>query len=182
MEELSTIPYNVITALSYLEELHLFGTFINWAKESQIEDERAATLAEVASLRRLRTLKITISDIDCVAQDVFHQQWSTLNKFKISVGPNSSSEISLPCAKQVHISGSGRCSDGVKAMLTHAEGVFLNGSDIKCFSHLVENSKSLRMIHIQACHEMESVINWRDVGDGALKNIEELRLYKRYQR
>lgn len=177
MKELSTMPDNLISAAPNLEELILYGTSINWAGVGE-QDVRETRLAEVATLGHLRTLEITIPDPECVAEDVFHQQLSTLDRFKISIGPNNSTEISLPCAKQVHIHASGSCSDGVKAILAHAEGVFLNGTETTHFSQIVGNSKNLRIVRIEACLEMESFINWRDVGDGALQNIEELRLYE----
>ncbi|KAJ8622231.1 hypothetical protein MRB53_030760 [Persea americana] len=176
MKEFSTMPDNLISAAPNLEELILYGTSINWAGVGE-QDVRKTRLAEVATLEHLHTLEITIPDPECVAED-FHRQLPTLDRFKISIGPNNFTEISLPCAKQVHIHASGSCSDGVKAILAHAEGVFLNGTETKHFSQIVGNSKNLRIVRIEACHEMESFINWRDVGDGSLQNIEELRLYE----
>lgn len=177
MNELSTLPDNLISAAPNLEELILYGTSINWAGVGE-QDVRETRLAEVATLEHLHTLEITIPDPECVAEAVFHRQLSTSDRFKISIGPNNSTEISLPCAKQVHIHASGSCSDGVKAILADAEGVFLDGTETTHFSQIVGNSKNLRIVRIEACLEMESFINWRDVGDGALQNIEELRLYE----
>ncbi|KAJ6827630.1 putative LRR receptor-like serine/threonine-protein kinaseisoform X1 [Iris pallida] len=85
-----TIPRNLISRLSRLEQLYLTGAFSNW----QVDDEGsssggAATFAELASLSRLTTLHVGIENPDVFLQqqdDLDFVPWPALTDFKIVVG------------------------------------------------------------------------------------------------
>ncbi|XXG69407.1 hypothetical protein AAC387_Pa06g2286 [Persea americana] len=62
-----TIPSNVMSGLSSLEDLRMHRTNVNWAqKGSEFAVEIDVILGEVRKLKRLTILKITIEDFHCV--------------------------------------------------------------------------------------------------------------------
>ncbi|KAJ6813950.1 putative disease resistance protein isoform X2 [Iris pallida] len=85
-----TIPRNLISRLSRLEQLYLTEVFTNW----QVDDSTAAgcgaaTFAELASLSCLTTLHVDIENPDVFLQLNF-VPWPALADFKIAVGVEAS--------------------------------------------------------------------------------------------
>ncbi|KAM5582531.1 hypothetical protein ABKV19_002782 [Rosa sericea] len=74
---LETIPPKVISKLHNLEELYLQSGFWEWG--SRVERKRWETNAgfdEIASLSKLRVLKVCILDAECIPKDVeFNPNW-----------------------------------------------------------------------------------------------------------
>ncbi|RWR88335.1 disease resistance-like protein isoform X1 [Cinnamomum micranthum f. kanehirae] len=172
-----TIPSNVMSGLASLEDLRMHGTNVNWAKGSELAVENDVTLGEVEKLKRLTILKITIQDFDCVENDVFLQQLPKLEKFKVVIGPSGVNPLNiLDCMKKVHIYGGNKYSCEVEVMVTHTEGLELFDADVKDVSQLVGVANGLRMLTIDWCRKMECILDWSDVGENALQNIEKLHL------
>ncbi|XXG69443.1 hypothetical protein AAC387_Pa06g2312 [Persea americana] len=171
-----TIPSNVMSGLSSLEDLRMHGTNVNWAKGSEIAVENNATLGEVAKLKRLTILKVIIEDFDCIEDIVFFQQLLKLKKFKVFIGPSQVLGHKMDCMKQVHIHGGSNYPRGVKAMVTHTEGLELFEADVKDVSQLVGVTNDLRMLNFSWCMKMECILDWSDAGENALQNIEKLHL------
>ncbi|RWR88324.1 putative disease resistance protein [Cinnamomum micranthum f. kanehirae] len=165
-----TTPANIISKLSSLEDLRIQKTKIDWAKGSEPTVETNATLGEVWKLKRLTTLKIFIEDFDCIEEDVFLQQWSRLEKFKILLGP-STQLTNLDCMKQLHIYRANNYPHGVEVIAAHTESLTLECANVKHISHLVGDAKILIKLYIKDCEEIECIINWSDVGENALHNI-----------
>ncbi|KAJ8628035.1 hypothetical protein MRB53_021342 [Persea americana] len=170
------IPSSGISGLSSLEDLRLQKTKVNWAKGSELAVENDATLGEVAKLKQLTILKITIEDFDCIEEDLFLQQWSKLKKFKVVIGPSLDEPNYMDCMKHVHICGGNNYPHGVKVMVTHTEGLGLINADVKDVFQLVGVANGLRMLNIDRCKKMERILDWSDVGEDALQNIEKLEL------
>ncbi|RWR88341.1 disease resistance-like protein isoform X1 [Cinnamomum micranthum f. kanehirae] len=174
---LRTIPSNVMSGLSSLEDLRLQKKKVNWVKGSELAVENGATLGEVAKLKRLTILKITIQDYDCMEEDVFLQQWSKLKKFRVFIGPSQvMGRNKMDCMKQVHIHRGNNYPRGVMVMVTLTEGLKLTRAGVKDVSQLVGDANGLRMLDIGGCEEMKCILDWSDVGENALQNIEKLRL------
>ncbi|KAJ8628034.1 hypothetical protein MRB53_021341 [Persea americana] len=178
-----TIPSDVISGLSSLEDLRMLWAEVNWAKGSELAVENVVALGEVGKLKRLTILKITIQDFDCVEDDVFLQQLPKLEKFKVVIGPSNSLRIATDgkefkdyCMKQVHICRSNNYSRGVKVMVAHTEGLKLFDAYVKDVSQLVGDANGLRMLTLRRCPKMECILDWNDVGKFALQNIEKLEL------
>ncbi|KAF6151940.1 hypothetical protein GIB67_010514, partial [Kingdonia uniflora] len=80
---LETIPPNVISGLSRLEELNMFLSFSNWEIEGT-EVRRNASVAELVPLTNLSVIHLEVEDVSLVYKDsLFH--WKKLMKFIISV-------------------------------------------------------------------------------------------------
>ncbi|KAJ8628030.1 hypothetical protein MRB53_021337 [Persea americana] len=176
---LRTIPSNVMSGLSSLEDLRMLGTFVNWAEGSEFAVENDVTLGEVGKLKRLTILKIAIKDYDCVEDDLFLQQLPKLKQFRVSIGPPNDYPNMIPntnCMKQMRISGGNNYPRGVKVMVTHTESLQLWKADVKDVSQLVGDANGLRILEFDLCEKMECILDWSDVGENALQNIEELRL------
>ncbi|KAJ8628027.1 hypothetical protein MRB53_021334 [Persea americana] len=178
-----TIPSNVMSGLSSLEDLCMQKTKVNWAKGSELAVENDVKLGVLGKLKWLTILKITIEDFDCVEcveEGVFLQQWSKLKKFKVSIGTSSDNfnddDFNMNCMKQVRIRGGNNYPRGVKVMVTSTEGLELFEADVEDVSQLVGVSNGLRMLNIGWCTEMECMLDWSDAGENALQNIEKLRL------
>ncbi|XP_058071158.1 probable disease resistance protein At4g27220 [Magnolia sinica] len=176
LHQLKTIPQNTICRLSALEELHLFSTCGNLAKKEVPEEEDAceAILGEVATLRHLTTLVITLQSIDCLAYDVFHCRWASLRKFHFHIGTSYMETLVFPSSdKEVTINGCDHFPHGIKAMLKHVKHLHLwHCKGLKCISQLVEDSNSLVELDIHDCSEMDLVIGRREVQDvGALQSL-----------
>ncbi|KAJ8628020.1 hypothetical protein MRB53_021327 [Persea americana] len=143
-----TMPANIISKLSSLEDLRIQKTKIDWAKGSEPTVETNATLGEVWKLKRLTTLKIFIEDFDCIEEDVFLQQWSRLEKFKILLGP-SAQLTNLDCMKQLHIYRANNYPHGVEVIATHTQSLTLECANVKHISHLVGDAKNLIKLYIK---------------------------------
>ncbi|RWR88328.1 disease resistance-like protein isoform X1 [Cinnamomum micranthum f. kanehirae] len=165
---LTEVPF-----LGQLKELQFLDI-----KSSGIRTENDLTLSEVGKLKRLTILKITIKEFDCVENDVFLQQLPKLKKFEVVIGPHLSDPLNLlDCMKNVHINGGNNYSRGVKVMVAHTEGLELCDADVRDVSQLVGDANGLRGLSIYQCEKMEYILDWSDVGENALQNIEELHLY-----
>ncbi|XXG69461.1 hypothetical protein AAC387_Pa06g2321 [Persea americana] len=169
-----TIPSNVMCGLTSLEDLRMHRTSVNWAEGSEFAVENDVTLGELGKLKRLTILKITIKEFDCVAEDVFLQQFSKLKKFRVLIGPSNEHLNTFDCMKQVQINGGNSYPCGVKVMVTHTEGLELTSAEVKDVSQLVGDANGLRMLTIRRCKKMECILDWNDVGKNALQNIENL--------
>ncbi|XXG69445.1 hypothetical protein AAC387_Pa06g2312 [Persea americana] len=171
---LRTIPSNVMSGLSSLEDLRMLGTDVNWAKGSEFAVENDVTLGDLGKLKRLTILKISIKDFDCVEEDVFLQQLPKLKRFKVLIGPCNN--LNMNCMKQVHINGGNNYPRGVKVMVAHTEGLDLARADVRDVSQLVGVANGLRMLNIDWCKKMECILDWSEAGENALQNIEKLHL------
>ncbi|KAJ6819831.1 putative LRR receptor-like serine/threonine-protein kinase [Iris pallida] len=137
-----TIPRNLISRLSRLEQLYLTGVFSNW----QVDDEGsssggAATFAELASLSCLTTLHVDIENPDVFLQqqgddDLNFGRWQALTDFKIVVGTTRirASRFGVPSrsrSKQLEITKSS--SNWVSDLVAKTEQLGLrNWSGMEC--------------------------------------------------
>ncbi|XP_058072870.1 disease resistance protein RPS2-like [Magnolia sinica] len=174
----TVIPSNIISKLSSLEDLRMFGTYVNWAKEWWIDDASEAMLGEVATLRRLMSLEITIQNMDCLAHDVIKWQWPTLKKFRFYLGRGKHDSPSS-CDKLVYIVGLACVSfpHGIGAMLNHTEALILeNCRWLRHTPQLGGDLRNLRELYIFKCFGMDCLVDWTEVGEDALQCLETLHL------
>ncbi|XP_057460991.1 disease resistance protein At4g27190-like isoform X1 [Actinidia eriantha] len=127
---LRTVPANVISRLSRLEELYMGCTFKRWALKGTGQERSIACLSELVSLPRLTILCVELRHVACFPNDLLLHN---LHKFEVTIGfqdsvkcyPNSKSlylkeietaipievktiiqlteELTLFCAKEINI-------------------------------------------------------------------------------
>ncbi|KAL7186534.1 hypothetical protein ACSBR2_028299 [Camellia fascicularis] len=83
---LQTIPPNVISRLSQLEELYMGGSFHWWAIEGTKEERTNACLSELIPLLRLTILCVELENIACFPKGLLLHK---LLKFEVTIGPDS---------------------------------------------------------------------------------------------
>ncbi|XP_068338079.1 probable disease resistance protein At4g27220 [Pyrus communis] len=74
---IAVIPSNVISRLSKLEELYMQLSFADWGKKVEGEDDKTnASFDELICLPYLNSLKVDISDAECLPENVgFFRNW-----------------------------------------------------------------------------------------------------------
>ncbi|XVF56916.1 hypothetical protein PTKIN_Ptkin06aG0159200 [Pterospermum kingtungense] len=144
---LKVITPNVLSSLSRLEELYLYGSFDEWEVDEK-PFRGNARLVELQHLSRLTTLEVHIPNEQAVPKEVFSEK---LQRFKISIGEKwgwyddkleTSRNLKLKLNKSIH----NLYDIGIKTLLRKAENLSLNGvadamdmlydPDIEGFSHL----------------------------------------------
>ncbi|XP_058072689.1 disease resistance protein At4g27190-like [Magnolia sinica] len=150
---LEMIAPNVISRMTYLEELRMGNRFGKWELMGN-GDARQASLAEMASLSRLTVLYIHVENVECLSQDI-PGSWKNLKKFRICVGrdyTDSKAERSIkiensPCPK----------AKWVEVLFNRTyelELVRCEGLDNLMQSHGL-SFNSLEILLIKECGEME---------------------------
>ncbi|KAJ8627998.1 hypothetical protein MRB53_021305 [Persea americana] len=169
------IAASLLSLMASLNSCRLYKFWIYLTLPSH-HVESDVTLGEVGKLKRLTILKITIQDFDCVEDDVFLKQFPKLKRFKVVIGDPFKDNFNMNCMKEVHIRGGNNYPRGVKVMVTHTECLKVFDTDVKDVSQLVGVANGLRMLAIGLCMEIECILDWSDVGENALQNIEKLHL------
>ncbi|XXG64513.1 hypothetical protein AAC387_Pa05g2446 [Persea americana] len=83
--KLETVPPNVISRLTRLEELYMGHSFNQWEPEGA-EDAIQASIAEFEFLKHLRVLDVHIETLSCMPQSSTSGPWKNLMKFQICIG------------------------------------------------------------------------------------------------
>ncbi|KAJ8641172.1 hypothetical protein MRB53_017866 [Persea americana] len=83
--KLETVPPNVISRLTRLEELYMGHSFNQWEPEGA-EDAIQASIAEFEFLKHLRVLDVHIETLSCMPQSSTNGPWKNLMKFQICIG------------------------------------------------------------------------------------------------
>ncbi|KAF6145236.1 hypothetical protein GIB67_041431 [Kingdonia uniflora] len=81
---LKSIPPNVISNLTRLEELYMSKSFRGWEIEGAGDDRCNASLVEVASLAKLSSLCIDIENEKWLSTDIGPCHWEKLTKFIVN--------------------------------------------------------------------------------------------------
>ncbi|XP_058106082.1 disease resistance protein At4g27190-like isoform X2 [Magnolia sinica] len=158
---LTAIPYTMIFGLPSLEELGTMGT--NGPMDG-------ATFIEAASMTRLRSLSISVSNIlnGFIAHDMFHQWFSGLTSFRVN-------ETYLPplSNKQISICECDKFPCGIEGLTKHAFSLDLyNSKGLTSLSKFQGDLKSLRHLRVNHCSGVECFIDWREVGDDAFQCLQ----------
>ncbi|XP_042509169.1 probable disease resistance protein At4g27220 [Macadamia integrifolia] len=181
------IPPTVLSRLSRLEELNLFGSFNEWEAEGS-RDKNKACFSEVTSLAGLTTLFFQLSTIECLGS-VMSPSWENLTRFFICLGHyeedrwrigESSGEAgdTLMVLSGITIP---RLPRWVEKLLGRTEVFGLIG----CHGHkniypgglIGEGSglNNLRLLAIQECRDLEHILRV-EVEEVTFNRLEELQL------
>ncbi|XP_077223531.1 disease resistance protein At4g27190-like [Tasmannia lanceolata] len=207
-DKLEVIPRNaVICRLTRLEELDMTGSFDRWEVEGEGVGEASngnATLAEVASLRRLTNLRVEIKDAHRFTQDDLFRSWTHLKKFRFGFqeSENDDFESDDDDALEFFFDDASKFPGDFERRLIIIEGrrgrgsapipmwvklfLFPRSSSLRISCHhsstnLLDLDKhgfqSLSYIYIDRCDEMEYLISGKDVPEYALQHLQYLQLY-----
>ncbi|GMI78895.1 hypothetical protein HRI_001558800 [Hibiscus trionum] len=180
---LKTIPPDVLSRLSKLEELYMDESFVEWEDADVVGKERRnASLDELNSLRHLTTLHVDISDAQMIPK---HWSIKTLDKFKIFIGGynwwgwsrehRDSRILGLQLYRNINL------GDEVKMLLRKTEVLYLGG--LEGTKHVLEESNNgedfshLKRLHVERCMQVQYItmkIEFEELRSIRLENLPQL--------
>uniref|UniRef100_A0A1U8Q259 Disease resistance protein RPS2-like n=1 Tax=Nelumbo nucifera TaxID=4432 RepID=A0A1U8Q259_NELNU len=174
---LKTVPPNVISSLSRLEELNMKHSFYGWEVEGYGSGSNAS-FAELTSLECLTVLYVQVGNTRCLSK-VIPFSSNNLAKFCISVDSSyhESSSPTYMYLKNLSIP----VANWIKMLLMKTAELSLIGCDrIKNLVILdVCGVKGLKSLHVEDCSEMEYLINIMEeagVPQSTFNSLEKLQL------
>ncbi|KAL5986013.1 hypothetical protein ACLOJK_028003 [Asimina triloba] len=192
---LERIPPNVLSRLTFLEELRMEGSFSGWEVEGNCNGNNAS-FRELSSLAHLTDLYIQVRNADCLFENI-SAGWKCLKSFCISVGDDNSGsgdpifQISVghTCSYSEHPNRTvlenigNRVSNWVKGLLSGVRDLYLVCcKDLRSLLHLESHGfNSLEVLRIFKCNEMEHLISSTEAGSilpNALENLEKLIIHR----
>ncbi|XVF30837.1 hypothetical protein REPUB_Repub16aG0092300 [Reevesia pubescens] len=161
---LEVISPNVLSNLSRLEELYLYGSFDRWEEEVEGHDNPRsnASLVELNHLSHLVTLEVHIPNQQAIPKDNFFLQ--KLERYKISIGESwnwFSDKLETSRMLKVVLNESINLYDGVK-MLLKIENLCLDGvKNVENMLHDPNNEgfPHLKHLSIENISEIKNVNN-----------------------
>nr|XP_017186273.2 disease resistance protein At4g27190-like [Malus domestica]XP_017186275.2 disease resistance protein At4g27190-like [Malus domestica]XP_017186279.2 disease resistance protein At4g27190-like [Malus domestica]XP_028943690.1 disease resistance protein At4g27190-like [Malus domestica]XP_028943691.1 disease resistance protein At4g27190-like [Malus domestica]XP_028943692.1 disease resistance protein At4g27190-like [Malus domestica]XP_028943693.1 disease resistance protein At4g27190-like [Malus d len=191
---IATIPSNVISRLSKLEELYMQQSFADWGKKVEGEDDKTnASFDELISLCYLNILKVDISDAECLPKNVgFLRNWANFdicisrNQFHRSINVQLSKNTITPHSTSRALlldTTINTLPDWFNITVTERAEKIIYMEPRSLTNILVEydhwKSHGLKFLHIQACSEMVTLMNTvtRVPNKPVLESLEELRLF-----
>ncbi|XP_058106073.1 putative disease resistance protein At4g10780 [Magnolia sinica] len=164
----TAIPYTMIYGLPSLEEVSMM-----YLKEKV----DGATFSEAVNMKRLRSLSISVSNLNgFIAHDMFHRWFSGLTSFHVEV----KSAVFPPFSnKHISIGGCDKFPCGIEGLTKHAFSLYLYKSKgLTSLSKFQGDLKSLRHLLVSECSGVECIIDWREVGDDAFQCLQSLDLHR----
>jgi hypothetical protein len=122
-KEIREIAAGVISGLVDLEELLMLDSFSDWEAEEDGKERKKASLAEVASLRKLVTLEIDIHNPKIVSLET-----QKLERYCLRIGDTFSEfEFEDICKKNVFLESKSDLRNFCPSMTRNAENLILKG-------------------------------------------------------
>ncbi|GMI65296.1 hypothetical protein HRI_000198900 [Hibiscus trionum] len=157
--KLKVIPANIISGLSYLEELLMRNSFDRWGVDGN------ASLIELKSLSGLNALEVHIHSVHLIPEELFSEK---LNRYKILIGEvwdwsgkyEKERMLKLKLTKGIHL------DRGVKLLLQKTEDLTLDElQGIKNLLYEVDGTgfPQLKNLHVQNGSEIQFIINSMEV-------------------
>ncbi|KAL4379262.1 hypothetical protein GQ457_02G040270 [Hibiscus cannabinus] len=167
-DDLEVISPNVLSKLSKLEELYLYGSFDKWEDEGKKNPRSNASLVELQNLSHLITLEVHIPNVEAIPKDNLF--FGKMERYKISIGDEkwdshfdrpmkTSRMLKLGMNKSMHL------VDGIKHLLRKSQSLYLNGmEDVEEMQMLyhpnVETIGQLRFIKVNNCNMMKNLFSF----------------------
>ncbi|XP_058106132.1 disease resistance protein At4g27190-like [Magnolia sinica] len=157
----------MIYGLPSLEEVSM------WRLKENVD---GATFGEAVNMKRLRSLSISMSNLNgFIAHDMFHRWFSGLTSFHVMV--NNITPYLPFSDKQISICECYKFPCGIEGLTKHAVSLYLCGSKgLTSLSKFQGDLKSLRHLRDIDCSGVECIIDWREVGDDAFQCLQSLEL------
>ncbi|XP_058089298.1 disease resistance protein At4g27190-like [Magnolia sinica] len=162
----TAVPFTVIYGLPSLEEVSMCCLK---------ENVDGATFGEAVNMKRLRSLRISLSNLNgFISHDMFHRWFSGLTSFHVMVNI----AIYPPFSdKQISICECDKFPCGIEGLIKHAFSLdFYRSKGLTSLSKFQGDLKSLRHLQVMDCSGVECIIDWREVGDDAFQCLQFLEL------
>ncbi|KAK9016303.1 hypothetical protein V6N11_078805 [Hibiscus sabdariffa] len=178
--DLEVITPNVLSKLSRLEELYLYGSFDKWEVERIENPRNNSTLVELQHLSRLTTLEVHIPDVEAIPKDNLF--FGRMERYKISIGDKrwywyydsgmetrwdryydsgmeTSRMLKLRMNKSIHL------VDGIKLLFQKTQSLCLGGmedvEEMQMLDHPnVESFRQLRFMKVNYCNMMKNLFSF----------------------
>ncbi|XP_028789180.1 uncharacterized protein LOC114745197 [Neltuma alba] len=157
---IKTIPPNILSNLTKIEELYVGNASIKWEEESSTK-QKSASLAEFGCLTSLTALEIQIRESWMLPRDMM---FNKLERYKVVIGDkwewSSNKRISrlikLKLDTSIHL------EHGIKSLIKRAEDLYLD--EVKGISDVLFNLNGegfplLKHLHIQNNGQLQHIIN-----------------------
>ncbi|CAN6693449.1 unnamed protein product [Malus baccata var. baccata] len=189
---IATIPSNVISQLSKLEELYMQLSFADWGKKVEGEDDKTnASFDELISLSSLNILKVDISDAECLPKNVgFLRNWVNFDicisrdPVHRSMNVHLSKNIITPYSRALFLDTSiNTLPDWFNTTVTERVEKIIYLEPRSLTDILVEYDHGklhgLKFLHLQECREIVTLINTvtRVPNKPVLESLEELHVF-----
>ncbi|KAB2607393.1 disease resistance protein [Pyrus ussuriensis x Pyrus communis] len=189
---IATIPSNVISRLSKLEELYMQQSFADWGKKVEGEDAKTnASFDELISLCYLNILKVDISDAECLPKTVgFLRNWVNFdicicgNQFYRSMNVQLSKNTITPFSRALLLDTTiNTLPDWFNSTVTERVEKIIYMEPRSLTDILVEYDRwklhGLKFLHIQECRQMVTLMNTvtRVPNKPVLESLEELHVF-----
>ncbi|KAB2607398.1 disease resistance protein [Pyrus ussuriensis x Pyrus communis] len=189
---IATIPSNVISRLSKLEELYMQQSFADWGKKVEGEDDKTnASFDELISLCYLNILKVDISDAECLPKNVgFLRNWVNFDicisrdLFYRSVNVQLSKNTITPYSRALLLDTTiNKLPDWFNSTVTERVEKIIYMEARSLTDILVEDGHGklhgLKFLHLQECREMVTLMNTvtRVPNKPVFESLEELHVF-----
>ncbi|XP_068338078.1 disease resistance protein At4g27190-like [Pyrus communis] len=189
---IATIPSNVISRLSKLEELYMQQSFADWGKKVEGEDDKTnASFDELISLCYLNILKVDISDAECLPKNVgFLRNWVNFDicisrdLFYRSVNVQLSKNTITPYSRALLLDTTiNKLPDWFNSTVTERVEKIIYMEARSLTDILVEYGHGklhgLKFLHLQECREMVTLMNTvtRVPNKPVFESLEELHVF-----
>ncbi|KAB2607405.1 disease resistance protein [Pyrus ussuriensis x Pyrus communis] len=175
---IATIPSNVLSGLSKLEELCMQQSFADWGKKVEGEDDKTnASFDELISLSFLNILKVDISDAECLPKNVGNPFYRSMN---VQLSKNTISPFSRALLPDTTIN---MLPDLFNSTVTERVEKIIYTEPRSLTDILMEYNHGklhgLKFLHLQECREMVTLMNTetRVPNKPVLKSLEELHVF-----
>ncbi|CAN6693456.1 unnamed protein product [Malus baccata var. baccata] len=189
---IAAIPSNVISRLSKLEELYMQLSFADWGKTVEGEDDKTnASFDELICLPYLNSLKVDISDAECLPENVgFFRNWVNFDicisrdPVHRSMNVHLSKNIITPYSRALFLDTTiNTLPDWFNSTATERVEKIIYLEPRSLTDILLEYNHGklhgLKFLHLQECREMVTLMNTetRVPNKPVLESLEELHVF-----
>ncbi|KAB2607422.1 disease resistance protein [Pyrus ussuriensis x Pyrus communis] len=189
---IAVIPSNVISRLSKLEELYMQLSFADWGKKVEGEDDKTnASFDELICLPYLNSLKVDISDAECLPENVgFFRNWVNFDicisrdPVHRSMNVHLSKNIVTPYSRALFLDTTiNTLPDWFNSTVTQRveKIIYLEPRSLTDILEEYNHGKlhGLKFLHLQECREIVTLMNTetRVPNKPVFESLEELHVF-----
>ncbi|XVE91079.1 hypothetical protein DITRI_Ditri20bG0127100 [Diplodiscus trichospermus] len=172
---LKTIPPNILSCLSRLEELYMGNSFVQWEAEGHPSEQSNASLDELKALSSLTTLYVHIPNARMIPKDLSFEK---LERYKVFIGEAwdwlDEIEYERTLKLKLH-TNIGHLSRGMKLLLVKADNLYLDEmKDLEILLYMSEGRECFQ--RLKSLYVQKGALIQYIIGDNDVDKIEFLQL------